>query len=299
MQNPDLTTPLPRCFHLGHFSTKALLLLAEDAADPNLPILEANATKMEGLTTALKLKQEAYDASKYVIVEARVRLRFTDYFTDFGIGSLLNKVQDLEHQKAGPIFKQLAPNGRAALTRPFGQSQLDVLVDLETKLTELAQTWTPAGPLLATVTGMRQNYEAALQARADAWKTSRNLRLARNVAKAAFIKGYNEVSLALKAIYLDNKRMLELLFDDVAADVEKDLGDESQQDQPTQAKPTPAAATPAAATPPAATPPAAPPAPPPPAPTPPPPAAPGEAQGTSTPGAGATPGGADPGDPSG
>lgn len=252
MQNPTVRTPLTRCFHLGHYTSqglKEILKTSTDPSDPNLPILTASAVKMADITSSLKAQQAGYDASKYLIVEARVALRLRDYFTDIELANMLRRVQIAENQSAGPVFKQLAPAGKAALTRPFGQSQLDVLVDLETKLTAIAATWKPAAAELAVVTKLTQDYRAALQTRDEAWKSARNLRLGRDLAKAAFLKGYTEVSLALKALYVDNKRLLEMLFDDVEADVEKDLGSEEQEQPATPVTPAPAPAGGTSATP--------------------------------------------------
>jgi len=128
----------------------------------------------------------------------------------------------------GPLFKIVAPEGKTALVKPFGQKQLDVLIDLIGTLKALAATWAPAAQESASFEVLAKDYEAALKYRESAWQSARNLRVARNLAKQAFITGYLEISFSVKALYPQDKKMQDLFFDEVQNEVEKDLGEEPE-----------------------------------------------------------------------
>ncbi|APR77741.1 Hypothetical protein A7982_03088 [Minicystis rosea] len=186
------------------------------------------ATKMGEITEALDEAHRAYEASAITIVQARVDVKFADYFSDTEIKQLLRRAELADGRAGGPIYKAIAPEGQTALIRPFGQKQVDILVDLEGILHALAATWPGAAQEEAVVKGLRTSYEAALQSRTETWQKARDLRAARNVAKLAFVKGYTEISLGVKALFVHDKKMVDLLFDDVESDIEKDLGAEEE-----------------------------------------------------------------------
>ena len=220
MQNPTLKTPISRCLHLGYFSRRALGKLPQNQA------LAAFAAKANDATAALEAANLAYEQAKVLIVEARVDVKFADVLSDAEVKQLLRRATLADGRANGPIFKALAPDGQTPLVKPFGQAQVDVLIDLEGKLQSFAATWPDAAQEKAVVEGLRVAYEAALEGRKNAWQNARNLRMARNLAKQGFVKGYNETSLGVKALYQDDKKMIELFFDEVENDVEKDLGEE-------------------------------------------------------------------------
>jgi hypothetical protein len=153
-------------------------------------------------------------------------VRFIDLFTDTELQSLLRRVETADGKAGGPLFKVVAPEGKTALVKPFGQKQLDVLVDLIGTLTALAATWPGAAQEIAVLEGLAKSYKAALDDRDSAWQSARNLRIARNLAKQAFLTGYLEISFSVKALYAQDKKMPDLFFDDVSNEVEKDIGEE-------------------------------------------------------------------------
>lgn len=229
MQNPTLKTPIPRCSHLGRFASRALGKLPQNAT------LAACATKMSDITAALDKANHEYEQSKLAIVEARVDVRFADLTTDTELQNLMRRAEIADNKAGGPIFKLIAPDGKSAVVKPFGQTQLDVLVDLHGTLEKLAPTWPGAAQEMATVDGLRKSYKAALGGRDDARQDARNLRVARNLAKQAFITGYVEISFTVKALYPQDRKMQDMFFDDVDNEVEKDLGDEPEAPSPAPA----------------------------------------------------------------
>ncbi|APR87967.1 hypothetical protein A7982_13316 [Minicystis rosea] len=205
---------------------------------PQNQALPAFKTKMGEITSTLDKANQAYEAAKLTIVQARVDVKFADYFGDGEIKLLLRRAELADGRVGGAIYKAIAPEGQSPLIKPFGQKQVDILIDIEGILHALSANWPAAAQEEAVVKGLRVNYEAALKSRTDAWQNARNLRAARNLAKLAFVKGYTEISLGVKALFLDDKKVVDLLFDDVESDVEKDLGDEEEPDAPQD--PTPA-----------------------------------------------------------
>lgn len=221
MQNPTIKTPISRCFHLGNYAARML------GKFPNVPKLVDSAAKMSGITMALRQANDTYEQSKNTIVEARVDLKFTDLTTDIELQNLMRRVEIADNKARGPIFKLIAPEGKTAVVKPYGQKQLDVLNELFDVLGNLVPTWAGAAQEAATVDGLRQSYKAALDSREAAWQNARKLRGARNLTKQAFIKGYVEISFAVKELYPQDRKMQDLFFDDVDNEVEKDLGEDA------------------------------------------------------------------------
>lgn len=220
MQNPTMKTPLARCIHLGWFAGRALGKYPDNAS------LLALAAKMGAATSALDAASQAYEATKVTIVHARVDVRFADIFTDAEIKQMLRRATLADGAAGGARFKALAPNGQTPLVKPQGQAQVAVLVELENTLEGLADKWPEATQEKATVLGLRTSYEAAIAGREGAWSDARKARTARRMAKQAFVEAYLEVSFGVKALFPNEKKMHEIFFDEVASDVEKDLGEE-------------------------------------------------------------------------
>lgn len=245
MQNPTTKTPILRCLQLGRYASR---MLGKFSKAPDLVPLAA---KMTEITAPLDKASKAYEDAKGAIVEARVDVKFADHITDAELQNFIRRIELADGKAAGPLFKVIAPEGKTALVKPFGQKQLDVLVDLLGKLNALAPTWAGAAQEITTFEGLRQSYKDALTARDAAWQTARNLRVARNLAKEAFIAGYLETSFKVKALYPQDRKMQDLFFDEVENEVEKDLGDDADA-----AGAPPAGGSQPAGTPPADTPPA-------------------------------------------
>jgi hypothetical protein len=209
---------------------------------PQNPPLAGFAQKMGDLSATLDTASQAYEQSKLGIIDARVDVKFVDLTTDTEIQSFLRRVETADNKAGGPLFTIVAPEGKTALVKPFGQKQLDVLVNLMGTLKAMAATWAPAAQEITVLDGLAKSYKAALDSRDAAWQNARDLRIARNLAKQAFITGYVEISFSVKALYPQDKKMQDLFFDDVDNEVEKDIGAE-----PAPApEPAPAATTPAA-----------------------------------------------------
>ena len=220
MQNPTIKTPIARCLDLGRYAARMLKKF------PAAPELAACATKMTDITSALDDANKAYEGSKATVVETRVDVKFADFSTDSEIQNFIRRVEIADNKAGGPLFKVVAPEGKTPLTKPFGQKQLDVLDNLLGALQALVPTWAGAAQEVTTVQGLRQSYKGALDAREAAWQSARNLRVARNVARQAFVAGYVEISFKVKALYPQDRKMQDLFFDEVENEVEKDLGEE-------------------------------------------------------------------------
>lgn len=222
MQNPTVKTPISRCLQLGRYAARMLGKL------PEKPSLATHALKMSEITATLDKESQAYEQSKHVVIDARADVKFVDLTTDNAIQGFLRRVETADDKAGGPLFKVVAPEGRTALVKPFGQKQLDVLVNLMGTLDALAATWPPASQESASFGSVAKGYKAALVTREGAWQSARNLRIARNLAKQAFITAYLEISFSVKALYPQDKKMQDVFFDEVEDEVEKDLGDEPE-----------------------------------------------------------------------
>ncbi len=222
MQNPTIKTPISRCLQLGRYAARMLGKLTQN------PPIAAHALKMSDVSATLDKESQAYEQSKLVIIDARVDVRFIDLTTDNAIQSFLRRVEMADDKAGGPLFKIVAPEGKTALVKPFGQKQLDVLINLVGTLNALAATWAPAAQESASFEAMAKGYKAALDYRDNAWQSARNLRITRNLAKQAFITGYLEISFSVKALYPQDRKMHDFFFDEVENEVEKDLGEEPE-----------------------------------------------------------------------
>jgi len=150
------------------------------------------------------------------------------------VKQLLRRAELADGKAEGPLMKALAPGGQTPLVKPFGQKQVDVLVDLEGTLDALATTWPAAAQEKATVEALRAAYQKALQTRDDAWQSARNLRKARDLQKQAFVTGYVQLSFSVKALFPGDKKMADLFFDEVENDVEKDVGGDGETPAPAE-----------------------------------------------------------------
>jgi hypothetical protein len=186
------------------------------------------ASKMSASTSALDAASQAYEATKIAIVHARVDVRFADLFADAEIKQVLRRATLADGVSGGARFKALAPEGQTPLVKPQGQAQVDVLVDMENTLDGLVEKWPEATQEKATVLGLRESYQAAIATRDAAWGNARKARTARRMAKQAFVEKYVEISYGVKALFPNDKRMHEIFFDEIASDVEKDLGAEEE-----------------------------------------------------------------------
>ena len=229
MQNPTIKTPIPRCSQLGRYSARMLGKLPQNSS------LTAYAQKMSEISATLDKASQAYEQSKLGIIDARVDVKYVDLTTDTEIQSFLRRVETADNKAGGPLFTIVAPEGKTALVKPFGQKQLDVLVNLQGTLKAMAATWPAAAQELTVIESLAKSYKAALDNRDGAWQSARDLRIARNLAKQAFLTGYVEISFGVKAQYPQDRKMQDLFFDEVENEVEKDLGEEAP------AEPAPAA----------------------------------------------------------
>src|SRR4051812_47021626 len=120
MQNPTIKTPISRCLQLGRYSARMLGKL------PQNQLLTACALKMSHIGATLDTASQAYEQSKLGIIDARVDVKYVDLTTDTEIQSFLRRVETADNKAGGPLFSIIAPEGKTALVKPFGQKQLDV-----------------------------------------------------------------------------------------------------------------------------------------------------------------------------
>jgi hypothetical protein len=212
---------------------------------PQNPSLSAFALKMSDISSALDNGNQAYEQSKLGIIDARVDVTYVDLTTDSEIQSFLRRVETADNKAGGPLFTIIAPEGKTALVKPFGQKQLDVLVKLTGTLKAMAGTWPGAAQEMPVLQDLAKSYQAALEYRDTAWQSARHLRIARDLAKQAFLTAYLEISFGVKALFPQDKKMQDLFFDDVENVIEKDIGAEPAVD----AAPAAPAADPPAGTP--------------------------------------------------
>ena len=85
------------------------------------PPIAAHALKMSTISTTLDKESQAYEQSKLAIIDARVDVEFIDLTTDTEIQNHLRRVEIADNKAGGLLFKIVAPEGKTALVKPFGQ----------------------------------------------------------------------------------------------------------------------------------------------------------------------------------
>lgn len=213
MQTPNKKTAIPRCLALASYSARMM------SKFPSNQVLVGLGVKITAAAGLLHQANLAYEASKQAIIEARVEVKYIDFFGDDETHKLLRRAELADGGKpGGPIHTALAPKGKTPLVKPFGQSQVAVLKDLEGRIQATAAMWPEAAGEQAAVQKIREDYEGALGARDAAWQSARNLRVARNVARDQFVLAYVDATLEVKQLFPRDSRMQELFFDEVEKD---------------------------------------------------------------------------------
>ncbi len=224
MQTPNIKTTIPRCLALASYTGR---MLGKVSAKPALAPL---AQQIADSANALEQANTAYEQSKRAIIYARVDVKYIDFAADGESLNVVRRAELADGRANGPIAKLVAPDGRAALVKPFGQKQVDVLKDLEGRLQAASGLWADAAAEQSKVHAIRIDYEASLAARDQAWQAAKNLRVVRNVAKAKFVAAYVDATLEVKQLFPGDARMQELFFDEV----EKDANEPEEAEAPVE-----------------------------------------------------------------
>lgn len=212
MQTPNSKTTILRCLNLAYYAAR---MLGKFTAQQELLDLSKGLT--DG-SDALSKASTIYEASKVAIIQARVDVRYIDWFGDTAISQLLLRAELADGKANGPIYLTLAPAGKTPLVKPFGLAQVQALKDLEGRIKATFTIW-PEGPAeLAKIQQVRQDYEVALATRDAAWQSAKDLRVLRNVARDQFVILYVNTTLDVKKFYPKDGRMQDLFFDEVEKD---------------------------------------------------------------------------------
>jgi hypothetical protein len=212
MQTPNSKTTILRCLNLAYYAAR---MLGKFTAQQELLDLSKGLT--DG-SDALSKASTIYEASKVAIIQARVDVRYIDWSGDAAVSQLLLRAQLADGKANGPIYTLLAPEGKTPLVKPFGQTQVQALKDLEGRIKATFNIWPEAPNELTKIQQIRQDYEVVLATRDTAWQAAKDLRVLRNVARDQFVILYVNTTLDVKKLYPKDVRMQDLFFDEVEKD---------------------------------------------------------------------------------
>jgi hypothetical protein len=195
---------------------------------PQNATLTALAAALKAAREALSSAQHAYAEAVSEIVHARAEVRWADYRADKGVRKTLRAAEDADGNKNGRIAAMVLPDGITPIIKPVGATQVKAMRELEGRLEAGAGTWDGALTQKGEITGLRTDYEAALQARQSAGQKASDKKAARDAAKEDYLDVYAEVGARVKAEFPRDKRMQDLFFDTVWEDDSgvEDAGDE-------------------------------------------------------------------------
>ncbi|MRG91732.1 hypothetical protein [Polyangium spumosum] len=230
MQRPNRNTIPSKCLDLAGYSERML-----GKFSPSI-VLMALAAKMKAGAAALAASQQAYEQAVRDILPARVDVKYENFVSDRRVRLTQQKAEIADGRRGGPIATLLFPEGSAPITKLVGASQVKAMVDLEGRLDVAEASWPEAQAEKAEIEERRKQYEAALESRQLAAQKARNLRVARDAAKEAFLTMYVEVMSRVAAEFPRDKPTQDLFFDEVRtrsalATADASDGDEAESDE--------------------------------------------------------------------
>jgi hypothetical protein len=232
MQLPTAKTPIEKCVRLSRF-TQAML-----ARFPDNATLVSLGSTLGGATDALAVAQRAYAESVLALIPARVELRFADFLADRCVRSTQRAADDIDGQSKGKIASHVFPSGVTPIVRPFGQSQVTEMQQLEGRLASIVAQWPGAAAQQGKVADARQRYERALTARRNALVASAGSHAVRDAAREDFLDAFAQVAGRVKAEFPRDRAMQDLFFDRVVSSDDGDDDDDGDGGAGTPTEPT-------------------------------------------------------------
>ncbi len=226
MQLPNPKTPVVRCQQLGLYAHRMLSKFTQN------PALVALADKMLTSQQALADKQTAYLQAVHSIIFARVDVKYADFTADNGVRMAQRAAELADGKVGGSIAGRLYPGGVTPIIKPVGATQVNEMRDLEGRYDAVIALWPEAAAEKQKLVTLRTSYEEALESRRAAKQRASDLRAARNLAKEDFLTVYAEIAARVRAEFPRDRKMQDLFFDDVSADVDdagEDTSDEAAQ----------------------------------------------------------------------
>ncbi len=209
MQVPSEKVPVARCLALAGYSERML------GKFPLNTTLAALSGRMRTNARSLEDTEALLTRRRAEIVLLRVDLRFEDYSSDGRVRRTFKLAEIVDGRSRGRLSSQLFPDGLKAITRRFGEKQIEYMIDLELRLDAVVDIWPEAAAERDAVAEHRARYQAALQARTDKENEIRSALTARNAARVRFVEQYAEIAHRVKAEFPGDKVTPELFFDKV------------------------------------------------------------------------------------
>ncbi len=226
MQTPTPKTPVVRCVQLSSYAHRMLSKFTQN------PALAALADKMLASQQVLADRQTAYLQAVNAIIFARVDVKYADFTADNGVRMAQRAAELADGKVGGPIASRLYPGGVTPIIKPVGATQVHEMRDLEGRYDAVTALWPEAAAEKQKLVTLRTSYEEALESRRAAKQRASDLRAARNLAKEDFLTVYAEIAARVRAEFPRDRKMQDLFFDEVSADVDdagEDTSDEAAQ----------------------------------------------------------------------
>lgn len=210
MEIPSKNTPVAKCLTLATYACQMMSKLGTTHV-----ALQELVLKLATARNKLELAEAAYEVAEGQLLPARVAVRFADHESDEGIKQRKRAAEVADGEGNGPYVSHLFPKGTTPLTKRFGATQTKEMRDLEGRYDALLSNWSKAAAEKQQLTLLRERYEQALEARAEAEQTVANAKAARDFAKEEFLDTYAEVANRIRALFPRNKQKQDLFFDRV------------------------------------------------------------------------------------
>jgi hypothetical protein len=211
MQTPKMDTPVSKC---AQASRHAQTMLRQF---PSIATFIALADRLEASTAALLDRQRDYEAAVMTLVDLRVMVKYNDHVSDKGCRMAIRFAEMADGKPGGRIATHLFPEGVTPIVRPVGKAQVQSMLELEGRYDTVAGIFPDAQDEKQKITGLRQAYEQALEARRQGRLQATQRRGARDLAKEQFLDVFTEVASGVQAAFPRDRKMQDLFFDRIRA----------------------------------------------------------------------------------
>lgn len=225
MQLPHDRLPVPRLLGLAHFTATALRRYVAVMTPPAALAteLEELADGVDAVRQSLSATAASLDAADSEQLGPRFEVRLIDHRADKLVRSLFRAAEEAN------VKRDLFPKGLKAVTRFFGQSQIDAL-DALTPRVATCSAWAERAGWATRLHAMSSLYAEALTARTAATKKVAAARAVRDDARRSLVSVMRATGGAVRALFPMEPEVQDLFFDDFRAtesdedDTEADAG---------------------------------------------------------------------------
>ncbi len=207
MEIPTTKTPVAKCLTLATYSCQ---MMSQFSSPTDLAEF---ATKLSLARDKLEQAEENYQAAETNMLPARVGVMFANYAADEGVKQAHRFAELADGEARGPYVTHLFPDGTNAIVKLLGSTQIKEMRALEGRYAGLISRWNDAQNEKDKISLLRERYELALTARANALQALSDTRSARDLAKEDFLDMYAEIANRVRALFPRNRTKQDLFFD--------------------------------------------------------------------------------------